>query len=108
MQEDFELETILSVVTGINFTSNFGRIYDLFSFMFEDENIDIQKVNEYIPIARMHILTIHPELLNMTFNTNGNISEWLNDQKRIFGDFLKVSINGEKLIDLKKQLLTRR
>ena len=38
-QEDFDLETILSVLTGINCTDDFFKVYELYWYLFEIDGV---------------------------------------------------------------------
>ena len=102
MQDDFELETVLSIITGINFTNDINSIYDLYSFIFEDpmlEYVDFNKLNE---LAKNHIFRIHPELKRVSINST-DLDKWLKLQKNIYGDTITISIIGEPVIKYGKK-----
>ena len=103
LQEEFSLESILSIVTGINCTNDFYEVYELIWFMFEDEFINDSGLLQKEEIARRHILNIHPELRSISYNRIDNIDDWINKQKDLFGDTLPISIIGEPIIIFEKQ-----
>ena len=103
MQEDFKLETILSVVTNVNCADDFYDIYELLWFIFENPVIDDKEVLKLKQIARNHILKIHPELKSIKFNENDSINSWVLKQKCIYGDELTISVFGEPIVKLTKK-----
>ncbi len=103
MQEDFELESILSILTGINCTDNFINVYELFWFIFEDNSINAMGISALKETAKKHILSIHPELKTIKYNSNINLDSWIEDQKNLFGNELTISIIGEPIISLKRK-----
>ena len=103
MQEDFDLETILSIITGINCTNDFFNVYELFWFIFEDPMIDSEKIVSLREIAKNHLLKIHPMLRRVKYDKNIPIDEWIRRQKILFGNSLTVSIIGEPVIRLEKK-----
>lgn len=106
MQDVFDLATVLSITTGVNCTDNFGKICDLFCFMFEDESLTPTAMGYLKNIARQHIFRIHPELKSIRFDPKCNVDEWVSKQKEIFGNEITISIVGENIIKLKKQSFT--
>ena len=105
MQDDFELETVLSVTTGINLTDDFSKVFDLFCFMFEDDLLNVTALISLRETAKKHILNIHPELRRVSYNQNVNLEKWIANQKEMFGDSITISILNEPVISLKKQPL---
>ena len=103
MQDEFELETILSIVTGINCTDDFSKVYDLFSFMFEEPLISPTSVVFLKDTAVRHILAIHPELNNIVFDNSKDFNSWINEQKVKFGETLTISVVGEPIISFNKK-----
>ena len=103
MQEDFELETVLSITTGINFANDYGDVLDLYSFILEDDFISEENLLMLHDTVKRHILAIHPELNYVRFNPNIDIDKWLSVQKSIFGQTLTISVLGEKVVKLEKQ-----
>lgn len=117
MQEDFDLESVLTVVTGVNCTNDFEKVIDLFSFIFEDPLISMDKIIFLKNTAKNHILKIHPELKNISFDkdiifNNGDkgiiFNKWINAQKVRFGDTVTVSVIGEPIIRLEKRSMSLR
>ena len=103
LQEEFSLESVLSIITGINCTNDFNEVYELFWFMFEDPFINTLGIVELRNSARNHILNIHPELRGVKYDKNMNFEKWINEQKELFGDSLVISVIGEPIINLEKQ-----
>ncbi len=101
MQDDFDLNVVLSVLTGINI-SNYADLYNFFCFLFEDESIKPEDIVTLRPIAMKHILKIHPELTGIKYKGT-NLYNWVRIQKAIFGEDITISIIGEKIISLEKQ-----
>jgi hypothetical protein len=107
LQEEFSLESILSVITGIRCTNDLSELYELYSYMFEDDFIDESRLLQLRNSARKHILNIHPELNSIIFDINSNLDEWIFKQKELFGDSLPISLIGEPIIIFKKQPILR-
>lgn len=103
MQDDFDLATVLSVTTGINCTDNFGNVFDLFCFMFEDDLLSPNAIGFLKDVARNHIFRIYPELKRVKYNPNENLDEWIKKQKLIYGDKITISVIGENVVKLEKQ-----
>lgn len=62
MQENFELETILTIITGIKFTEDFQKVYDLAWFVYDDSFINESGLCSLRQHLTEHLLTIHPNL----------------------------------------------
>lgn len=105
-QEEFSLESVLSVLTGINCTKDFNEVFELFGFIFEDPFINTIGIGELKDSACNHILNIHPELRGVKYDKSMNFDSWLNEQKKLYGDTLTISIIGEPIIILEKQSYT--
>ena len=105
MQEEFDLESVLTVVTGINFTDDFNKVFDLYSFIFEDPLISTSDIIKLKDIAKKHLLKIHPWLTTLNYNGLTSTNNWLQMTKTIYGDDVLVSIIGEPVIDLDKNSL---
>ncbi len=103
LQEEFSLESVLSVITGINCTKDFNEVFELFWFMFEDPLINTIGIFELKNTASRHILNIHPELRGVRYDKSMNFETWLNKQKDMFGNSLLISVIGEPIVELEKQ-----
>lgn len=103
MQDDFDLATILSITTGINLTDNFENIYDLFCFMFEEDDIDPLAMVTLRDTACRHLFRIHPEIKHLKYDKTVGVDEWIQKQKAIYGDTLTISVVGENIVVYKKQ-----
>ena len=102
MQEEFDLEVILSFLTGARMYENLYKIDDLVCFILEREFIETKDINE-IFYAKNHIYKIHPELLNVKYDETIPYEEWIKNQIELFGNELTISVLGEPIIKLKKQ-----
>lgn len=102
-QEDFDLETILSVITGINCTDDFFKVYELYWYLFEDQTITYDGIVKLHDIAKNHILKIHPELKRIRFDESMDLDDWIKIQKAKFGSVLTMCIVGERLIILNRR-----
>ena len=103
LQEEFSLESILTIVTGINCTNDFYEVYELYWFMFENEFINDAGLLALKDKARSHILNIHPELKNVSYSKENDLDTWIFEQKSIFGDTLPISLIGEPIYKFEKQ-----
>lgn len=99
VQENFELETILTIMTGIKFTEDFQKVYDLAWFVYDDSFINESGLRLLRQNLMEHLLTIHPKLKEiesvpkLKFKKNS----WLLNQKIKFGISLPVSKIGAQL-----------
>ena len=94
MQKDFELETILSITTNINCTSNFSKVHELACFVFNDDFMTTIALEFCKDDLKEHILNIHPQLKNVTpplIHYGIFLDNWLKQQKEEFGVFLPIS-----------------
>jgi len=104
MTQNFELETILSVITGINFTDDFNKVFALFWYAYNDNLISPTGLGALKNDLREHLLTIHPELAEAVYNRRvDNMDTWITEQKIKFGEFLPVSRIGETLDNENRQ-----
>ena len=106
MQEDFELETILSLITGYNFTNNFDKIFELVEFVYEESFISYERFNEIKNEVKNHIYKLYPDLKNISFNNEMDENDFVSVCKFLYGDTLTISILGEKVIKLKPLVKT--
>ena len=107
MQKNFKLETILTLVTGINFTDDFNEVFELVKFVYNDRFITSTGLSLLKDDIKYYLLSIHPKLNELGYLPYSNISKniWLDTQKKKFGDFLPVYImenDSEKDNILKK------
>ena len=107
IQEEFSLESILSIITGRKFVNDFNEIYELYWFMFEDPFINATGICYLKDKASKHILNIHPELKNVSFKNGTDVNKWLDEQRQKFGNTLLISIVGEPIIVTEKQPMLR-
>lgn len=98
MQQNFELETILSVTNRINFTNDFNKIFVLFWFVYNNNHITTVGIFELKDNLTKHLLTIYPELASAIYKGSlENIDSWIAEQKIKFGEALPVCRIGETL-----------
>jgi len=100
MQDDFDIETILSIINYYNITDDYNNIFDLYNFMFQKKLSMIEYFNLY-ESGKKHILSLYPELLNIFFDPY-NIDKYVNKQKELFGKKITISTINTKSKSLKK------
>ncbi len=101
MQEEFDLETILSVIARYNITHDYNNILKLYSFMFENPDLSINEFLKKYEIGRKHILSLYPELNDIDFDYH-YLDSYVKKQRQKFGDKLLITtIKGKEFI-LKK------
>lgn len=107
MQKDFELETILSVTTGINCSNDFSKVHELACFVFNDNFMNTMALEFCKDDLKEHLLDIHPQLRNVTppiIHYGIFLDSWLRQQKEKFGKFLPVSEFEKTLVEEKQNL----
>lgn len=92
MERNFELETILTITTGINCNNDYNKIYELVQFVYNDYNINALDFKILYSELKDYILNLYPCLRDVKFCANFglHISTWLKVQKMRFGDFLPI------------------
>ena len=86
--KDFSLETILSVIFVLPLTVDPQNVKDLISFVVGVEPTE-DEVEYYIE-AKECILRSHPELSTLVIPENEGIFEWLDKQKKKYGNKLTL------------------
>lgn len=91
--QNFNLETIFSIIFGINFTNDFDSVYRLAWFVYDNPRINKCGLVSLKGNLRQHLLSIYPEFKNITYvpKNSKNYEKWINLQKLKFGDSLPVS-----------------
>jgi len=98
MQQNFDLETILSITNGINFTSDFHKVYELFWFAYNDNLINTTGAIVLRNGLTAHLFAIYPELATAIYSKKlGSMDAWIAEQKAKFGEVLPVCRIGETL-----------
>lgn len=99
MEKNFELSTILTFTTGVNCTNDFGKVFELARFIYDVEFINDKELFMLKPEIKRHLLTLHPQLEGITYNSHFKTSfnDWLSAQKHEFGETLPVGQSGQKL-----------
>lgn len=97
MEEYFDTETILSVVTKINYAKNLNKIYHLYWFLFDNDFINMDGIVLLDMQVSNHLLNIYPELLNIDISNINNLDKCIETYKNIFGDKLLISKIGVPL-----------
>ncbi len=92
MERNFELETILSVTTGISCTDDFGKVFELAWFVFNDDSIHSSGLCVLSETLKNHLLEIHPQLRGINYNSQVeiNFDAWLFTQRLEHGETLSV------------------
>lgn len=94
--KDFELGTILTMILGTNCVDDFNKMWKLVWFVCDDTigPIGLTFAKDTI---KEHLLTIHPELKNITYKPYKNLNEFLLEQEKKFGSVLPITKLGVKL-----------
>ena len=97
--QNFNLETIFTAISGINFTDDFDNVYRLAWFVYDNPRINKCGLVSLKDQLKQHLLTIHPELENIGYIPilEKNYTKWMSLQKLKFGETLPVSKFGCKL-----------
>ena len=95
----FKLETILTIVTGVNLTDNFNEVYELAMYIYDDTFINTSAILLLKEEIKSHILNDHPELKNIDYVPVSPFAKvaWLKELKQIYGETLLISKIGEIL-----------
>jgi hypothetical protein len=102
MQKDFDLDTVLSVVYRYNITENYQNILDLYSFMFNYDEISMTDYFKLYEKGRSHILSLYPELNDPETDFDIHyINSYVNKQKQLFGQSITISKIGCPVMKLK-------
>lgn len=99
MEKNFELGTILTFTTGINCTNDFGKVFELAWFIYDDKLINDSGLLMLKDEIKRHLLALYPQLEGVTYNPQFETSfeDWLLAQKLKFGETLPISQLGLKL-----------
>ena len=101
MEKNIDIETILSVINYYNITDNYNNILDLYSFIFQKQDLSMIEFFNLYEIGKNHILSLYPNLSNIPFDPY-NIVKYVKKQKQLFGNKLTISTYEEKQLILKK------
>lgn len=109
MQEDFDLETILTITTGINLTDDFNKVFELAWFVFDDPYINVSGIYFLQDSLKEYILHIYPELADITEVPKFKYSQkyWLEEQKIKFGKVLPIIKTKDNSISKKSKTLVK-
>lgn len=113
---EFNLETILTVLTKHDFTSKPTDIYELMWYVFDNYGIDERTFEIFRPDLERHLLTLYPDMWGVNYRPKykeiseddpvgeiklimeqNNINEWLSKRRVEYGDTLPVSRYHEQL-----------
>lgn len=102
--KEFDLETILTIITGINLTDDFNKVFELAKYIYDDEFINDSAISYLRNDMKEHLLNIHPKLGNIGYipQTSMYLDIWIGIQKDNFGEYLSVSPKGQSLKKYKK------
>jgi len=96
MQADFDLDTVLSVVSRFNITDNYNNVIDLISFISGIPNISMTDFFTHYEPARSHILSLYPDLDDPIYGFDSHyISTYVNNQRERFGSTITISVFGQ-------------
>lgn len=95
MSKDFDLATILSAISGINFTDDFEQVFDLYKFAYGD-GMNMVGMAAMLGHLKAHVLGMYPELGFVQYEGITNIDAWLIEQKARFGERLNLVPAGQQ------------
>lgn len=96
---NFKLGTILSITTGCNLTKKgkFGEVEELFWWIYDDDLINSTGMGILKEETKNHLLTLHPELKEVTYKKGSDVDKFVLKQEKKFGKVLPVTRIGEEL-----------
>lgn len=104
MKKKIDLETILSVTSGISCVDDFNKVFNLAHFVFDDEYISSISLLSLFPEFKKHLLSIYPELEGVKPDGRRGVTDsWINEQKDKFGNQLTVcQVKDREKVKIKK------
>lgn len=89
----FKIETILTILTGINFTDKFNDVYAFAYYLYNDDQITTSAVIYLKNDMINHILKEYPELTEITHVPVSLFEKtnWINKLKQKYGETLPIS-----------------
>ncbi len=101
MQADFDLDTVLSVVSRFNITDDYNNVINLIGFISGIPNISMTDFFKWYEPARNHILSLYPGLDDPVYGFDSHsIGMYVKEKKEQFDDHLTISVYGEKVTKL--------
>ena len=113
MNKGFDLETILSVTTGVSLVDDFNKVLELAQYIYNDKLINDFALVFLKDDLRDYILECHKELAGLCPPPSyvyykgpkqikiSLLSTWIDEQKKIFGTKLELAPKNKNAI-LKK------
>ena len=94
MAKEFDLETILTITTGITLVDDFNKVFNLAQFVYNDEYLNTTGLQFLKYDLKDYILSCYPELKNVIPPMTYSISfptMWLEAQKQKFSSSLELT-----------------
>lgn len=95
----FKLETILTVITGINLTEKFNEVYELAFYIYDDKLLNASAIIYLKDDMIKHILDSYPELTEVNYIPRSPFERelWLKSLKQKYGNTLLISKKEKEL-----------
>ena len=97
MARNFDITTILSMITGINYTDDFSKVYELVWFVCNDKLISPLGIKVVKEDVKKHLLTLYPEFANIKNIPSYNFNKFLINIEKEYGMVLPVTKLGMQL-----------
>ena len=103
MVRNFDIRTILSLITGINYTDDFSKVYELVWFVCNDNLISPLGLKVVKEDVKKHILDLYPELEGLKTTTTKNFSKFLYEIKEKYNNTLPITKLGFELSQVEEK-----
>ena len=100
MQDEFDLDAVLYILGDIDSIEDMEKVYEIYSFVFEDDFLESKTLQEFKDTTKEHILNIHPELGFLHFNNKVELNRWIKSQTSLYGNKVTITTLGEPIIML--------
>lgn len=89
---EFDLATILSVITGINLEEDFNKVFELAKYIYNDEFINDSAISYLRNDMKDYLISLYPELGELGYIPQSIIylELWIDMQKEKFGESLSI------------------
>ena len=97
MAKNFDITTILSMITGVNYTDDLSKVYELVWFVCKDKIISPLEIKAIKEDVKKHLLTLYPEFANIKNIPSYNFNKFLINIEKEYGMVLPVTKLGMQL-----------
>ena len=95
--KNFELGTILTMITGYSCVDDFNKVWNLVWYVCDNNKIGPIGIGMVKDEVKSHLLTIHPELKSISYQKGKKIDEFVSQQVEKFGSVLPVTKLGVEI-----------